>query len=181
MKLLISIILLNIVNIGLVHSSVSQADQQIILDNINEVRRNATPTSSNMREVRWSDCLAQVVLDYQMTCPGLSFNADRNDEAIANECEVTGNVGENIFIASSITTYRDAILAWASEASNYDYDQNTCSSVCGNYAQLVTAEVAYVGCSIYDQAICGGSGISPELSSTQNCQLLFCWSCLANA
>ena len=35
---------------------------------------------------------------------------------------------------------------WASEQANYNYDANTCSSVCGHYTQIVWAATLRIGC-----------------------------------
>ena len=50
-------------------------------------------------------------------------------------------------------------LVWASEEGSYTYEQMTCADVCGNYVQMVVADLEYVGCSLYDRANCTGSGI----------------------
>ena len=161
MKLLIPILLLNIVNIGFVHSQISPVEIQIILDTINGVRRNATPTAANAREVRWSNCLAGVTYDFQSKCLSVGmFNSNRTNEAIANGCSVNGNVGETAYIVSNgMTTFSDVILAWANEASSYDYDTNACSSICRNYLQIVTADLEFVGCSLYERSNCGETGV----------------------
>ena len=41
------------------------------------------------------------------------------------------------------------VEAWHSEGENYTYDNNTCSSTCDNYLQLVWDESMAVGCYSY--------------------------------
>ena len=42
----------------------------------------------------------------------------------------------------------DAVSIWASEAADYDYATNSCSSVCGHYTQIVWRDTQAVGCGI---------------------------------
>ncbi len=82
-----------------------------------------------------------------------------------------GYVGENIYASTGTASPTDAVAAWASEASDYDYDSNSCAlgAVCGHYTQLVWADSQRVGCGI---ATCSGltypSGIVCDYSPGGN-------------
>jgi pathogenesis-related protein 1 len=39
-----------------------------------------------------------------------------------------------------------AVQAWASEASGYNWDTNSCANVCSHYPQLVWAATTSIGC-----------------------------------
>jgi len=55
-------------------------------------------------------------------------------------------VGQNVYGNSGTTTGQDAVNAWASEESNYNYANNTCSGSCGSYTQIVWANSTKLGC-----------------------------------
>jgi pathogenesis-related protein 1 len=57
-------------------------------------------------------------------------------------------VGENVYGSSGGASGPGAVELWASEESDYDYDANTCSGVCGHYTQVVWATSVDLGCGI---------------------------------
>ena len=55
--------------------------------------------------------------------------------------------GENLSWTGGITqSGSQAVSAWASEKSNYNYVTNSCSGVCGHYTQIIWRSSQYVGC-----------------------------------
>jgi pathogenesis-related protein 1 len=75
--------------------------------------------------------------------------------------------GENLYWASAIkwsngkrevqqVASKKVVDSWASERSDYDYKQNSCTpgKMCGHYTQLVWRSTTLVGCSA---AVCEGS------------------------
>lgn len=57
--------------------------------------------------------------------------------------------GENLFeISGAWATPRQVVEAWASEARNYDYKSNGCTSTCGHFKQLVWRDTKLVGCGV---------------------------------
>jgi pathogenesis-related protein 1 len=55
--------------------------------------------------------------------------------------------GENLFeITGAAATPAEVIDAWASEARNYRYENNSCSATCGHYTQIVWRDTKEVGC-----------------------------------
>jgi pathogenesis-related protein 1 len=57
-------------------------------------------------------------------------------------------VGENVYGSSGGASGPDAVELWASEESDYDYEGNSCSGVCGHYTQVVWATSVDLGCGI---------------------------------
>ncbi len=66
--------------------------------------------------------------------------------------------GENLFWYSAVGTAEQAFGAWAAEAENYTYADNTCSGVCGHYTQIIWSNTRYVGCGFRE---CTGFSGSP--------------------
>lgn len=55
--------------------------------------------------------------------------------------------GENLFeMRGRLAAPDEVVLAWASEAADYDYKTNACRGVCGHYTQLVWRATREVGC-----------------------------------
>ncbi|KAG5023242.1 hypothetical protein JHK82_019144 [Glycine max] len=50
-------------------------------------------------------------------------------------------------VIANLSTHADhTVRAWVNEKANYDYNSNTCSSVCGHYTQVVWRNSLRVGC-----------------------------------
>ena len=128
----------------------------------NKIRASVSPTASNMIALDGSDCLASVESDYLDSCPGFKHNPNRTRDAQKKGCLTKispAYVGENIYLGSNnLTDYTQAINTWADEEEFYNYNQNTCTNVCGNYTQIVWATTIEVGCAKKDQTACGGNG-----------------------
>ncbi len=57
--------------------------------------------------------------------------------------------GENLFeIAGGRALPSDVVGDWASEASDYNYRDNSCHGVCGHYTQLIWSDTREVGCAV---------------------------------
>jgi len=41
---------------------------------------------------------------------------------------------------------KDVVDSWGNEIENYNYEDNSCSGVCGHYTQIVWATTKKVGC-----------------------------------
>jgi pathogenesis-related protein 1 len=70
--------------------------------------------------------------------------------------------GENIYKVSAVVwsngrreiqsrTPQQIVDGWASEAKNYDYENNTCNGICGHYTQMIWRNSTELGCAV---AIC---------------------------
>ena len=161
MKFIFSLLILDIL-IHVVYLTLTPTEQQQIINDNNQVRRDAKPTGANLREVRWNDCLATIAMEYLTTCPNFGvLNSARTEEAIAAGCVSSGvKVGETTYSSASDGA-GNPVYIWANQNASYTYSDNTCSSNCDNYLQLVKAETYLVGCGKIDEVEnCGREGES---------------------
>ena len=78
----------------------------------------------------WNDELAQVAQDYAEMCL-----FEHNTARVASQSTFS-SVGENLFAGTGPAEYTAAVESWYNEKQDYDYDNNTCSAVCGHYTQV---------------------------------------------
>jgi hypothetical protein len=95
--------------------------------------------------------LADSAYNYTAKCMGsgglLSHNANRSTDYQALG-GTDSYVGENIYGTSgNTTTPADAVNAWMSEASSYDYNTNNIMAA-GHYTQVVWRASVRIGCAI---------------------------------
>jgi len=110
------------------------------------------PPSPPLPPVSWDAMLGDSVYNYASECQGsnglLSHNANRSTDYQA--LGGSGYVGENIYGSSgSGSTPGDAVSAWMSEASSYDYATNDLGAA-GHYTQVVWRDSVRIGCAIVD-------------------------------
>jgi pathogenesis-related protein 1 len=102
----------------------------------NEIRAAAVPTPSPpLPAMHWDDSAARVADSWAANCMFAHSH--------------TPGYGENIYASTSTDdTAREAVVAWASEVTDYDYASNSCAAgkVCGHYTQLVWRSSTGVGC-----------------------------------
>jgi pathogenesis-related protein 1 len=119
----------------------------------NAVRQNVSPAPSTpLPDVSWDASIAAAA---QGWADGCVFQHDSN----------RGPVGENIYVASWQADSGEVVDSWASEVSDYNYANNTCSDVCGHYTQIVWRTSVVIGCAYTDcDSIQGfGNGIGGRL------------------
>ncbi|XOF33010.1 MAG: CAP domain-containing protein [Candidatus Electrothrix sp. YB6] len=108
--------------------------------------------------LRWSDSLARSSQQWA-------------DHLAGNNCRMQhsthgGDYGENLYWVGPITssdgnaavqafTAQKVVDSWGSENKYYDYEDNSCHSVCGHYTQVVWKSTTEVGCAV---AVCGNKG-----------------------
>jgi pathogenesis-related protein 1 len=112
----------------------------------NDVRANASPTPvPPLDPFCWSDAAAA---NAQAWADGCNYGHNPNLGTVG--------YGENIYAAAYTGSMPppgwnppvNAVDSWASEAADYDFSTNSCSSVCGHYTQLVWRDTEAVGCGI---------------------------------
>ena len=107
--------------------------------------------------LRWSDKLAR---SSQQWADHLAENNCRMQHSMSSD------YGENLYWAGPITnsdgsaavqafTAQKVVDSWGSESKYYDYEDNSCHSVCGHYTQVVWKSTTEVGCAV---AVCGNKG-----------------------
>lgn len=107
----------------------------------NEIRGNAEPRPDPpLAPLLWDPHLAAIAqrwadhLAHELECP---FPLPHSD----------GPYGENLaWIYNQTTTGPGVVLSWGDEQRHYDYDDNTCSFICGHYTQIVWRTTERVGC-----------------------------------
>ncbi|MEM9302985.1 MAG: CAP domain-containing protein [Pseudomonadota bacterium] len=123
------------------------------LNRINSARLAATPAPvPSLPPLVWNADLAAVANAWADGCQ-FGFNGNRSlDYAARNGGAVA--VGETIFASSAaladVDAVSQAILAWRGEASDYDYNSDSCTAgaTCGAYTQLVWRDTTAVGCAV---------------------------------
>lgn len=114
--------------------------------------RAAVSTSTPLPPVTWSNQLAATAQAWASQCidtenpRGL---VDHSDGA-TRSAGFPYAVGENIFGSSGTATAQGTVNSWASEKSNYNYANNSCSGICGHYTQIVWRTTREIGCALVD-------------------------------
>ncbi|XP_032710652.1 GLIPR1-like protein 1 [Lontra canadensis] len=117
----------------------------------NELRGKVWPPAADMKHMSWDDGLAKVAKAWankckfeHNSCLSIPFGCYPNYKFL----------GENIWFGGlSIFSPKSAVTAWFNETAFYDYDNLSCSKVCGHYTQVVWANSYKVGCAV---TVCPG-------------------------
>ncbi|XP_052271444.1 allurin-like [Dreissena polymorpha] len=114
--------------------------QELILAAHNTVRRDVTPTASNMQSMSWDQSIASLAQRWAENCVwGHDANFKRTDNG-------RFSVGQNMAANSGDLDWNWAISDWAKEKNDYTYDGDNTGKVVGHYTQIVWAETSKVGC-----------------------------------
>ncbi|XP_032893890.1 GLIPR1-like protein 1 [Amblyraja radiata] len=113
----------------------------------NNYRSATTPVASNMFKMTWDEALAKSAKAWSKKCT-FKHNSNLNKNGVVHPTFYP--VGENLYATTGSFNTKDAIKAWNSEVTNYDFDTNTCKkySVCGHYTQVVWENTYKVGCAV---------------------------------
>lgn len=104
---------------------------------------NAVRSRIGVPPLVWSDQMAAVAQNWANTLLARGAFEHHQDNPY----------GENLLEASGYDpTPSQVVNAWSSEAKNYRYAENTCSSVCGHYTQVVWRDTKAVGCGVVRDA-----------------------------
>ena len=120
------------------------AEAQEILTAHNSVREGL-----HLAPLQWSEMLAQHATQWAkiLHIRGCTMVHERDTP-----------YGENLYLSwttnttqqTVLNTPTDVVARWASEASNYTYQDNSCAigTQCGHYTQIVWSETQSVGCAV---------------------------------
>ncbi|XP_055890377.1 glioma pathogenesis-related protein 1-like [Biomphalaria glabrata] len=113
-----------------------------IVDRHNELR--TSEQSSDMLNITWNSALETNAQTHAAKC-----NFTHSTGEFRSNVGGFSYAGENIY-ASSGTSLNVTIIVdyWYSEKSDYNYDTNTCTKVCGHYTQVVWANSTAIGCGV---------------------------------
>nr|XP_054748344.1 uncharacterized protein LOC129253930 isoform X1 [Lytechinus pictus] len=120
-------------------TSFSADEIQGILDRHNLLRGQVSPEASNMEFMIWDDDLASMAQDWSDECLWEHGNP--------TNISPFSSVGQNLWLGTG--SQPDGVgptQAWYDEDQYYDYDDHSCSHVCGHYTQVVWASTYAVGC-----------------------------------
>src|ERR1700685_2839366 len=100
---------------------------------------NSIRTKVGVPPIAWSDQLAQVAQQYanRLMSTG-AFEHSKDDRYGENLYEILGTG------AASKPT--EVVNAWGAEEGFYKYKNNSCTSMCGHYTQIVWRDTKAVGC-----------------------------------
>ncbi|XP_077292273.1 venom allergen 5.02-like [Arctopsyche grandis] len=131
-----------------ISGSVSCDDKKIIIDKLNELRREVAegkligqPKASNMNLLVWDDKLQELAQNWALQGK-MAHNQNRHDDRF--------QVGENIYFsfdprAEVKANWTAAAESWFAENKVYTYSKGFSMST-GHYTQVVWADTIYVGC-----------------------------------
>jgi pathogenesis-related protein 1 len=100
---------------------------------------NAVRSRVGVPPLVWSDQLAKVAQGW----------ANRLLVTHAFSHRPNNQYGENLYmISGGSASPSEVVSSWANEAKGYDIHTNTCTGICGHYAQIVWAKTRAVGCAV---------------------------------
>jgi len=108
----------------------------------NHYRAHVDPPANNMEIMSWDDVIENNAQAWADQCIwGHSSQDSRNSVGSYSY------LGENIYVKSAGLGYaQDSVDSWASEVEYYNYQDNSCTQVCGHYTQVVWDASANLGC-----------------------------------
>jgi len=135
------------------HNPLTQAQIDAFVTAHNEARSgplNPAPSPA-LPPVSWDPILADSAFHYLSACQSadmklVDHNANRTSDYAA--LGGSGYVGENIYATTSSNVVpADAVTAWMSEASKFDYTTDNITDA-GHYTQVVWRDSVRIGCAI---------------------------------
>uniref|UniRef100_A0A452R2Q3 GLIPR1 like 2 n=1 Tax=Ursus americanus TaxID=9643 RepID=A0A452R2Q3_URSAM len=112
----------------------------------NELRGNVLPRGSNLRFMTWDVALSRTARAWGKKCV---FKHNSHLEELNMAHPKFNGIGENIWVGpENEFTASIAIRSWYEERKNYDFENDSCSSDCSNYKQLVWDTSYKVGCAV---------------------------------
>ncbi|XP_010788071.1 glioma pathogenesis-related protein 1-like, partial [Notothenia coriiceps] len=95
----------------------------------------------------WDEGLAITAAAWARNCL-FEHNVDLKD--VRRMHATFSSVGENLWAGFPASDFnvRSAIKSWVDEVHQYNFDENSCSGVCGHYTQVVWASSYKVGCAV---------------------------------
>ncbi len=109
-------------------------------------------TSTPLPPVTWNNQLAATAQAWASQCIDTAAPTGLVDHSTSasRSAGFPYAVGENIFGTSGTATAQGTVDSWASEKSNYNYANNSCSGICGHYTQIVWRTTREIGCALVD-------------------------------
>jgi len=113
--------------------------------NLTQAEIEETVASHN--EWRAKVGVAPLVWDEELAKTALKWAKKLKEKGCAFEHSHTKGLGENLFMGTTgFYDPKEVVDAWGNEIKDYNYDDNSCSGLCGHYTQVVWATTKKVGC-----------------------------------
>nr|BAG68488.1 HrUrabin-Short [Halocynthia roretzi] len=139
-------------------------EKQLLLDEHNKARSEVVPKASNMKYMTWDATLAGEAVALARVCVNQHSNL---------QSKKYPRTGENLFASAKMkidaSWLKTAMRMFVEEKKDYNYEEDSCSLVCGHYTQVVWASSVKVGCGA---SICDNIDIFDQ--TWDDGQLLFC-------
>lgn len=119
-------------------SSLSEEEEELIVELHNHYRGQVSPSASAMLPLKWDSNLKVIAEGYAAKC-------------IWNHNPDLEETGENLFVGTGTLDLRVALEKWFLEHLDFDYHNNSCpeDKMCGHYTQMVWADTHRVGCAFH--------------------------------
>jgi uncharacterized protein YkwD len=109
---------------------------------------NQARAAKGVPDLVWDPALAAVAQAWADQCIDNASPIGLIDHNAGRSDDYPGYVGENIYGSGGNATGPDAVALWVAEEADYDYDNNSCSGVCGHYTQVVWRASERLGCGL---------------------------------
>lgn len=121
------------------------AARQLISDGKVTGQPKASPA---LPDLTFDEKLQAVALNYAKKCVW-EHNPNRNQDYAAQGG--SGYVGENLYASygGGMPSAETAVNNWFDEHKFYNYENDSCSDVCGHYTQVVWRDTLRVGCAVH--------------------------------
>jgi hypothetical protein len=117
--------------------SMNVKDVEKIVHLHNKIRRDVTPSASNMMEIKWSQDLAKLA----------QIQAEMGETDRKESLTYHARYGRNVFASDDKSiNYNTAVLSWFKESKHYNKQTFSCSAKCSSFLQLVHASTKSFGC-----------------------------------
>ncbi|KAL6119022.1 pi16 [Pungitius sinensis] len=119
-------------------SSLSEEEEELVVELHNHYRGQVFPSASAMLPLRWDPSLKIIAEGYAAKC-------------IWNHNPALEDTGENLFAGTGPLDLREALEKWFLERLDFHFQNNTCNEdqMCGHYTQMVWADTHRVGCAFH--------------------------------
>ncbi|KAM4523075.1 GLIPR1-like protein 1 [Fundulus diaphanus] len=140
-----------VLDLGAFSVSLPQISDQEFIDECvrehNQARSAVLPAASDMLYMSWDEALAVTARAWARRC---DFRHNIYLKDVRQVHPTFPSVGENIWTGypPSIFNIKGAIQSWVDEKKVYNYQDNSCTGVCGHYTQVVWAKSYKVGCAV---------------------------------
>ncbi|VDM25389.1 unnamed protein product [Hydatigera taeniaeformis] len=119
----------------------TEVEQAQLLEAHLQARENVYPPASDMLLMEYSKELETLADSWAKECnfslPNLEIHPQYRDL-----------IQNTVLISGVKPPFTEGLCSWRKEAEKYNYQDNSCSGVCGHYTQMIWATTDKVGCAM---------------------------------